>query len=106
MVDPANPDVVVLVQQFHSLFRLDRLRVVAGGRVPDGEEDQLLAVGQLLDAEITHAETAGHEVRAGGALFHRQLVVERRPFRGRIPQMHASAGNSLERLVGDAQRRP
>src|SRR5262249_1822720 len=67
--EAAGSHAVVLVQQLHPLLLRHRLRVVAGRGVPDREDGQLLAVGQLLDAEVPLAPPAGTEVTRWASFF-------------------------------------
>src|SRR5205823_4796573 len=68
--------VFVLVKDFDALLGRDGLGVVAFGRIPDRKDDDLLAPGFLLDAEIAVVESADHEIAAGDGLLNGQLIVK------------------------------
>lgn len=79
---------------------IDLLRVVACGRVPDGEEHELLAVGEFLDAEVTLTPAGGHEIGAVRGFLHRHFRIERNALWRRVAEMDRTAGDALEPLVG------
>src|SRR5262249_34836066 len=100
VAEPPDAHRPVLVERLDPLAGRDGRGVVAGGGGPDREEDDLLATRQLLNAEVTLAPPAGHEVRAAWRFLHGRLVVEGRPVRGRVGEGDGSAGDALELLVG------
>jgi hypothetical protein len=58
--------VLVLVADLDAVVLVDGVAVVLFSGVPDREERDLLAVSQLLQAQITLGKSGGHEVGAGG----------------------------------------
>ena len=72
----ANPGIRALVDQFHAVFGLDSIRIVAAGRVPDREDHDFATFGQLLDTEVPGIPAASHEVAAGDRFLNRHFQME------------------------------
>src|SRR5579862_9043752 len=68
---PLYPDIISLLDHFHPVFRADRAGIVASGGVPNREKHDFTArIAQLLDAEISGAPAAGHEIGTINRFLH------------------------------------
>src|ERR1017187_10241618 len=109
--EPPHQDVVGVVERFHAPVGGNAALAVLGARVPHREQNHpILAGAKLLDAEVTLAEPAGHEVTAGYGFLDRQLVIENRGLRPLVPQVNRTRRARLGRRLraqkaGQAEQR-